>query len=143
MGLRTRLTTYVPDRPPTWLEVGLAVLILVVYGLSLTTRSLWIPAVVAGFVLFALGLGPVSNSAVGRRFGNWFRGIGYSGRGTLIVLFAVGVAVGSQSPLFPTLLLADIAYGGLGACVLFTALHLAVARDVSGWSTPRSDADKP
>jgi len=143
MGLRTRLSTYVPDRPPTWSEVGLAVLTLVVYGSSLTIWLPWPPAVVAGFVAFALALGPVSNSAVGRRFGDWFRGIGYRGRGTLIVLFAIGVAVGSQFPWFPTLLLADIAYGGLGACLLFTALHLAVARDVSGWSTPRSDADKP
>lgn len=77
-----------------------------------------------------------------RRVDEWFREIGYRGRGTVIVLFAIGIAVGSQVPLFPTLLLADIAYGGLGACVLFTALHLAVARNVSGWTASQSDVDE-
>ncbi|ATW87253.1 hypothetical protein halTADL_0440 [Halohasta litchfieldiae] len=136
-----RLSTYVPDRPPTWTEVGLAVLVVVTHGLSLQFRSPWLPAVLAGFVLFSLAIGPVANSTVGRRVGDWFRTIGYRGRGTLIVLFAIGVAVGAQSPVVPTLLLADIGYGGLGACVLFTALHLIVARDVSGWSTDESGVD--
>lgn len=135
---RRLLSTYVPDRPPTWFEVGLAVLMLGLVGSSFRVgQQVW-PAFVVGFVLFALAVGPVANTSFGRRVGDWFRGIGVSGRAAVIMLFIGLVAVVAR--MLPDLmeLLSDVANGGLAAVVLFTTLHLLVAGEVSGW---RPDAD--
>jgi len=135
------LSTYVPDRPPTWTEVGSQLLIVVGFGLSLQFRSLWLPAVITGFVVNALIFGPVANSAVGRRVEDWFRGIGASGRLTVIIGFAVTAVVGTQTALVSTLLLANFAYGGLAALVIFTVVHAFVAGEISGWWPDDSPVD--
>jgi len=135
---RQILSTYVPDRPPTWTEVGIAVLVVGMIAPSFVVRELLWSAVAVGFVLFALAVGPVANTLFGRRVGDWFRAIGLSGRTTVIVLFIglVAVVAGTLPDLM--MLLADVAYGGLAALVLYTTLHLLVAGEISGW---RSDAD--
>ena len=136
--VRQLLSTYLPDRPPTWTEIGLAVLMLGLVGLSVHVGEPVGSAFVAGFVLFALAVGPVANTSFGCRVGDWFRGIGFSGRAAVISLFIGLVAVVAR--MFPELmeLLGNVGYGGLAAMVLFTTLHLLVAGEVSGW---RPDAD--
>jgi len=135
---RQVLSTYVPDRPPTWFEVGLAVLMLGLVGSSFRVGQPMWPAFVVGFVLFALAVGPVANTSFGRRVGGWFRGIGVGGRAAAIMLFIGLVAVVARMLPDLMVLVGDIGYGGLAAMVLFTTLHLLVAGEISGW---RPDAD--
>jgi len=135
---RQVLSTYVPDRPPTWFEVGLAVLMLGLVGSSFRVgKPVW-PAFMGGFVLFALAVGPVANTSFGCRVGDWFRGIGVSGRAAVIMFFIGLVAVVAR--MLPDLmeLVGDVGYGGLAAMILHTTLHLLVAGEVSGW---RPDVD--
>lgn len=131
--VRRLLSTYVPDRPPTWTEVGLAALVGVMFGSSVIVRRPRWPAVVVGFVVFALAVGPVATTSVGRRVGDWFRGIGTSGRTVVIGLFILTVAVASRTVPALMVLLGDAAYGGLAAVALFTTVHVAVAGEISGW----------
>jgi len=140
--LRRVLSRYLPDRPPTWSEVGLAVLVLGMIGSAVTVRQLWWPAVIAGFVSFALALGPVANTAVGRRVGDWFQGIGKRGRAVVIVLFILTVAIASRTVPALMELLGDAAYGGLAAVVLYTTLHVAVTGEISGWWPDTADIDE-
>ena len=137
--IRRVLSTYLPDRPPTWTEVGIAVLVVVTYGFPLHVRRPWWPAVILGFVLFVLALGPIANTSIGRRIGNWFREIGLGGRAVAIGLLALTTVVVSRTMPGLMELLGNAAYGGLAAVVLFIALHLLIAGEISGWLPDRSD----
>lgn len=131
-------SAYLPDRPPTWTEVALSGLVIVTYVpvvVAGPARS-W-PAVLGGFLAFALALGPGANSALGRRVGAWFRGIGVAGRAAAIGLFAAAVGASYRSGLVPPELLSDVGFGGILAVLLYVAAHLAVAREVSGWHPRR------
>jgi hypothetical protein len=142
MAHRIGLSTYLPDRPPTWSEVGLAGLVLGNFGLSLQFGLPWWPAVLIGFISFAFALGPGANTAVGNRVGHWFRQIGNARRATVILLFVLVIATVSQLAPQLMLLLADVGYGGLAACVAFTILHVLVAGEISGWRPNRSSVDE-
>lgn len=139
---QSRLSTYVPDRPPTWTEIGLAVLVLIMFGSFLLLGIPWWPAVATGFVVFALALGPVANTAFGSRVGHWFREIGKRGRTVVIILFALTVAVVARTAPESMALLGDAAYGGLAACVVYTLIHVIVAGEVSGWRPDRPEPDE-
>lgn len=91
-------SSYFPERPPTWLEVGLTVLVAgTVAGKLLRGAVVSWPALGVGFAVFALALGPGTQSALGARVGQWFRAIGTAARGALIVLCIVGFALLSRS----------------------------------------------
>lgn len=135
MELRSAISAYVPDRPPTWTEVGLGVLLLVVYGPQVVFDPPSIPAFLIGFFAFATALGPLSRTTTGARIGDWFRRIGVGGRAAVIVLFAVVTVWAFTLESVPAATIADAAVGGLLACVLFLLIHVLLAGDVSGWST--------
>ena len=82
------VAAYFPERPPTWSEVVLTLLAVGTISGRLLTDSVSVPLAVAGFLLFALALGPGSASGPGQRADQWFRDIGKRGRGSVIVLFS-------------------------------------------------------
>ena len=134
---RTGPAAYVPDRPPTWTEVGCGILAIVGFGptvlLEPTTIS-W-PGVVVGFLAFGVALGPLSTTTVGERIGGWFRRVGYAGRAIVIGLFAVVVGVLLVSDALPSAAVRDVGIGGLIACLLYLLAHVVRAGEVSGWWT--------
>jgi len=133
-------SAYFPDRPPTWLEVGVALLVThtvaekVLRGDVVSWPALW-----AGFAAFAVALGPGAQSALGARIGQWFRGLDGFTRGAAIVLFVVGFALLSRLPWFPDVLLSDFASGGLLAAICYMVVYVAWAGGVSGWTTDGTD----
>ena len=130
---------YFPDRPPTWLEVGLTLLVVLTVAGRLLNASVSLPAVAAGFLLFAVAIGPGAASGFGTRVGRWFRGIGTTRRALVIVLFAVAVAVLYRFDWVPQALLGDAASGGLLAVAVFVVVHALWAGRVDGLTTGRSD----
>ncbi len=128
------VNTYFPDRPPTWLEVGLTLLVTgTVAGKVLRGKVVSWPALWVGFAAFAVALGPGAQSAPGARVGQWFRDIGTAARGAVVVLFVVGYALLSRFAWFPDVVLSDFGSGGLLAVVCYMALYVARAGAVSGW----------
>jgi hypothetical protein len=133
-------SAYFPDRPPTWLEVGLTLLVTgTVAGKILRGEVVSWPALWVGFAVFAVALGPGAQSALGARTGQWFRDIGTGARGAVIVLFVVGFAVLSRFAWFPNVLLSDFGRGGLLAVVCYMVVYVARVGEVSGWTTSGAD----
>ncbi|MDS0260367.1 hypothetical protein NDI56_13265 [Haloarcula sp. S1CR25-12] len=132
--------TYFPDRPPTWLEVGITLLVTgtvaekVLRGDVVSWPALW-----AGFAVFAVALGPASQSTLGARIGQWFRGLDGFTRGAAIVLFVAGFALLSRFAWFPDALLSDFGSGGLLAAVCYMVVYVAWAGGVSGWTSGGAD----
>jgi len=139
MGAVFDVDAYFPDRPPTWLEVGLTLLVLGTVVGDFLSDSVSLPAAVAGFLLFVVAIGPGAASGVGKRVGRWFRGIGTAGRAVVIVLFFVAVAVLSRFNWVPMGTLGDGASGGLVAVALFVVVHAARSGEVSGWTAGSAD----
>lgn len=86
---------WVPDRPPTRTEVALAVFFTVTWIPSqmLVAEAISLPAAAAGVVVtIALG-GPIANSALGRRIGDWFCSIRTAWRALLLAVVAVPLFV--------------------------------------------------
>ncbi|WP_277542281.1 hypothetical protein [Haloarcula laminariae] len=127
---------YFPERPPTWLEVGLTLLVMATVGRTLLAGDVtsW-PAFAVGFLLFAVAVGPVANSPVGDRVGQWFRDIGLVGRVVVIGLFLAVVTVLSRTAWVPYALVSDAGTGGLLALVLYMVGYLARAGGVEGWTS--------
>ena len=135
----TDIGAYFPDHPPTWLEVGLTLLVLGTVAGDFLTGSVSVPAAVAGFLLFAVVVGPGAASGAGKRVGRWFRGIGTAGRAVAIALFFVAVAVLSRFDWVPMATLSDAASGGLVAVALFVVVHAVRSGRVEGWTTGSAD----
>jgi len=134
MAGTAQLSTYLPDRQPTWLELLLAALVLprVVWGLYGGPHTSWL-AIGVGVLVFALALGPVANTVLGGRVDRWFRGLGVAGRAVVIVLFAVAVYVAVWVGAVPEQWLADVGTGGLLAVLGYLAAFVTVSGGVSGW----------
>ncbi|MCL9814520.1 hypothetical protein [Natranaeroarchaeum aerophilus] len=91
---------------------------------------------VAGFVTAAIGLGPVAQSSAGARIGNWFRGIGETGRAVAIVVFALAMW-GAVFALEPSLsALSSAVAGAVAALALYTILFVILSGSIEGWTTP-------
>jgi len=131
------VAAYFPDRPPTWLKVGITLLAVLTVGGRFLDGAVSLPAVVAGFLLFAVAIGPGAASGVGKRVGQWFRGIGTVRRTLVIVSFAVAVAVLYQFGWVPVALLGDAASGGLLAVAVFVCVHAERAGGIDGWTADR------
>ncbi|WP_114576966.1 hypothetical protein [Saliphagus sp. LR7] len=128
----------IPERPPTWTEVIIGLLIAITTTLDLLSPStMSIPGVGIGFLTFAVALGPASTTALGTRIGQWFREIGAAGRATAIILFAIGVAITYRIEAVPNSLLHGIGTGGLLATLLYMTAHIISAGEVSGWKPNR------
>ena len=118
-----------PDGTPSRTDLLVAALALpvVVQNLLVPSSLAW-PWVAVGFVAFAVAMGPVAASSLGKRVGTWFRGIGTEGR--LLVLLAVVAASwlvteiveGTFTPLH------SLGTGGLFAVVVFVTVRTVYAR---------------
>ena len=138
----TWLSAYFPDRPPTWTEVLIGVLVGIDVGFDvLSPENMSWFAVAAGFLVFSVALGPGSNSSLGRRVGQWFRDIGVTGRLVAIGSFALSAFILSQSATVPYALIADAASGGLFACSLYLIAYLVLAKEVHGWKASQANGD--
>lgn len=134
MGDRSGVTRYFPDRPPTWLEVIIGALVVsMILPDFLAPKQLSWPAVLLGFLAFALAIGPVARTSFGIRIGCWFRAIGVTGRLVVISVFAFLVAIAAASDVVPLAPLSDAATGGLVAVLLYLLVYIATVREVSGW----------
>lgn len=137
-----QLSTYFPDRAPTWTEVLIGVLVGINFGFDvLSPETMSWPAVVAGFLVFSVALGPGGNSPFGRRVGQWFRDIGATGRLAVIGSFALSAIVMSRFNAVPYALIADAASGGLFACFLYLIAYLVLAKEVHGWKANQANGD--
>ncbi|WP_226005546.1 hypothetical protein [Natrinema salinisoli] len=134
-------TGYFPDRSPTGLEVTSGIAGGALAALQFVTASVSWPVVVLRFLATAVALGPAAATSLGKRIGEWFRGIGARGRGTAIVLFVVIAGLLVLSRTIPPVLLRDVSTGILLAGFLYTVAHLAWAGEVSGWTTDRDSTD--
>ncbi|ERG91319.1 MAG: hypothetical protein J07HQW1_01353 [Haloquadratum walsbyi J07HQW1] len=141
-AIQMRLSAYFPDRPPTWTEVLIGVLVgvqIVPDILSPFTVS-W-SAAITGFLAFSVALGPGANSSLGRQIGQWFREIGVTGRVAVIVVFALTTVVVFRFDAVPDALITDAASGGLFAVFLYLIIYILWAGEVSGWKSNRENSD--
>ena len=131
---------YFPDRPPTWLEVGVTLLAAgTVAGKVLRGAVVSWPALWVGFAVFVVAFGPGTQSALGARIGQWFRAVGTAGRAAVIVLCIVFVTLLYRFAWVPDAVLSDFGSGGLLAVVCIMVVYVVGAGEVSGWTT--GDAD--
>ena len=86
------VSDWFPDCPPTWWEI--TIVLFCSFGTVTSLFDLgtiswgW---VAVGFVLTGIAVGPAGTTTAGKRFGQWFRNIGVTGRASAIILFAVVV----------------------------------------------------
>jgi len=123
-----------PNRPPTWVEIVLTILVMVTLLPNLLTTISSPPTVGIGFVLTTAALATDGVE-------DWLHRIGMDGRVLLIV--AVFLAVPLIEAMAPALgmLLNDAATGLLVATALYFAVFLARERTVSGWTATREPAE--
>ncbi|MGA9400503.1 hypothetical protein [Haladaptatus sp.] len=128
------VSDWFPDRPPTWGEILPTTLIS--FSLAAdpsvfdTISWAW---VAVGFVLTGIGLGPARATALGKRFGQWFRDIGVTGRISAIILFFV-VAWGTLLTVeIPIAVIDSFVVGMWAALILYFLAHIAHAGEISGW----------
>ncbi|SDR38937.1 hypothetical protein [Natronobacterium texcoconense] len=137
MDVRTGVAAYFPDRPPTWTEVVLGVLVLVAIAPRIYVDSPSAPALLVGFLAFAVALGPAATTTAGRRIEEWFRRIGVVGRAIVLLTFLASTLLAYRLEAIPSTLVGDAAVGGLLAVILYLAAHVLLTREISGWSTAR------
>jgi hypothetical protein len=129
------METYLPNRPPTWLEVfmlvGLLPLAVVVYQWY---APLSLPAVGLGFVGIIILIGPVSQTRHGKRLNQWEWEPGVVERvGVSIsfVLFGIGLITVFSKGVFYGLL-----FGAFLACALGLAVHVLRDRQIEDLTPP-------
>jgi hypothetical protein len=134
MNVQSGFSAYFPNRHPTWTEVIIAVLFAgsVAPDFLLLSTISW-PAVAVGFVVFAVAVGPATNTSLGKRIGQWFRDIGISGRATAIILFLIAVVLLYQLDWVPNTFISDAASGGILAFIVYMVAYVVWAGEVSGW----------
>lgn len=130
---------YFPERPPTWSEVGTTLFVVLIVSGRFLRGAVSLPTAVAGFVLFAVAIGPGAASSVGKRVGQWFRDIDNGSRASAIIVFAAGVVVLSLVAEALVLVLADIAAGGMLAIALYVLVHTVRAGGVEEWTTDSTE----
>ncbi|MCH7661148.1 MAG: hypothetical protein IH933_11425 [Euryarchaeota archaeon] len=140
MSVRSALSSYFPNRPPTWMEVVIVAVVAVSFAPSFFSPStlLW-PAVLFGFLGFLVVAGPVANTTLGKEFGDWFQRIGGVGRLFVVFLFVVGVLALLQFSLVPPAWVDDTIAGMFLGIVVYMLSYILLAGGVSGW---RSDGNR-
>jgi glucose uptake protein GlcU len=128
-----RVETYLPDRPPTWLELfQLAVTPLAAFFFFQRYSSLSLPAVGLGFVGVMLLVGPASQTPHGRRVDEWEpERVQRLGLSVAIVVFSMIVITVFSRDLFFAVL-----FGGDLSCALWLAGHVLRDRQIEGLLPP-------
>jgi hypothetical protein len=133
MNRTDRLTPVVPDRQPTWTEIGIGVLVVImlVSGLWSFDPISW-TAVTLGILATWLVAGPVATSSVGERIDRWSEAAGLGVRIVVLVcVLAVLLAVATW--LVPSWLANGFTLGLLLASLGWLCYHVVRAGGVSGW----------
>lgn len=116
------------------LALTVVVTVLIVFPLLLAETIFW-GWLVAGFLVFALALGPLAASSIGAQVGAWFRSIGYAGRALVIGTVAVLIWTGLATLSIPGGLVSSLGAGGMLGVLAVAALETVRAR---GYGYPRS-----
>lgn len=123
-----------PERAPTWADVLVTVLALLVLSRHLLGTGphhrTWI---VVGFVTGLVSLGPLANSAIGLQAGAWFREIGGAGRIATTALAALVAAVTVYQFDVSTAVVASFGIGVIVSVFVYVATYVARAREIDGW----------
>lgn len=110
------LSAWSANGKPSWSDFGFAVLALVWAVLQFATAETvswgWIAI---GFVVWAIGLGPVAASATGKRIGAWFEAIGMAGRAVAILAFFLVIFSVAMVVSIPTASVTSFVIGGFVA----------------------------
>ncbi|MCO8254752.1 hypothetical protein NKF26_13175 [Haladaptatus sp. AB618] len=130
------VSDWFPDRSPTWGEI--TIVLFSSFGtvtslFDLGTISWW--WVAAGFVLTGTAAGPAGTTTVGKRFGQWFRDIGVTGRASAIILFAVVVWGTRFTVDVPVVGVESFVAGMWVALILYLLAYIVKTREIDGWRT--------
>ncbi|AGB38137.1 hypothetical protein [Natronococcus occultus] len=128
------LDRWYPERAPTWADVFVVGLALVVPSRHLirTDPILW-RWVAIGFLLGLGSLGPLANSAIGLQAGSWFRKIGGAGRIATTALAALVVAVTMYQFDILTAVVASFGVGVIASVLVYATMYVARAGEIDGW----------
>jgi hypothetical protein len=143
MGVRARVGTWFPDRPPAWSEVFVATVFFVLYGTQLVFEVLsgsvpsW-PGLIAGFG-FTMCFIAVSNSPLSTRFEQWLEHSRVVSRIFLLIallIVSLSLPVVLPEPLYFTALRVPITL-----YFLYVVAFVVWKRDVSGLNPARNTTD--
>ena len=125
-----------PNRPPTWTEVGIVTLCVIVYVPQLIFSEAVSWTMVAIGILTTIGLIVGGyHSTTGRKFGSWFKSISGGSRITLILLFVIATGtIGILTPL-SYVQFGNIGTGGILAIFFYTIAHVLWTGEISGWQS--------
>lgn len=127
------LSSWVPDRQPTWTDVLVSMFAIGRVTIELRSEPLSGAWFTVGFLSFLVAGGPVARSAIGRSVGDWFRAIGPTGRGLVILLFAIAVWATYARFDVPSRPVTSFTVGLMCAIPLFVFAHVRVAGRPEGW----------
>ncbi|ELZ03917.1 hypothetical protein [Natrialba asiatica] len=142
MSGRVGLSTWFPDRPPTWGDVSMigVGLVLLLTNVPLRRPLSW-QAVGVGFVAVLLALGPGANTGLAASLGRWFRGIGIDGRMAVILLYCCALALLFAFVPLRLAFLMHAFLGGILANTLYAVAYVVWARVGRGWRVDQADTD--
>jgi hypothetical protein len=134
MSWTERLTPTVPERPPSWTEIGLGVLIvsMLVSGPWSFDPVSW-PAVVLGVLSIWIAAGPIATSSIGRQIEQRLQAVDF-GTGMLVLGFVLGTILGIGILVLPPWLADGMGLGGLLGSLGWLCYHAVSAGEVSGWT---------
>jgi len=139
MAVKRVLSTWTPDRQPTWTDALIGLLAVFWLPINILGEPLLWSWVAVGFVMFVVAAGPGANSAPGEKIGHWFRSIGVAGRATVIVLFIITFWVVETTFAIPPRPVVSFGTGGISAIPLVVAAHLLIAGRPTGWRADTPD----
>lgn len=133
MAVTRVLSTWVPDRQPTWTDVLMGVLAVFWWPINILGEPLLWSWVAVGFVALVVAAGPGANSTPGKELGHWFRSIGVAGRAAVIVLFIISFWVVQATFHVPPRPVISLGTGIISAIPVIVAAHLLIAGRPTGW----------
>ncbi|MDG5758753.1 hypothetical protein QA600_05305 [Natronococcus sp. A-GB1] len=127
------LDRWYPERAPTWADVFVVVLALIVLSRHLIgTGPIHWGWVTIGFLTGLGSLGPLANSASGLRAGNWFREIGGARRIATTAVAALVAAVIAFQFDVSTAVVASFGIGAIASVFVYVIGHILSAREIDG-----------
>ena len=119
------LSTWYPERPPTWTDVLVGVLALLWIPINLASlRTIHWSWMVGGAAIGLVSVGPLANSRGGKRVGAWFRAIGIGRRLAVILTFAAAVWIVSNRVDVPSEIVTSAVGGFMISLVVYLLAYL-------------------